>query len=183
MANFPSNFISLGKLETLYYPVGVVLDNTRIYTDKVAKAIYNTFKDQLSKGSTIVFVIRGTSGAILSGIVASSIQDLDPHINMRILIVRKPDETTHGYSLQGISNINKDKDIIIVIDDFIVTGNTIESIIEQLDNSKISLPKYHMLCVGNSIIDLAIEPRGEAWTHRKTISKILQRFTYIVTFD
>lgn len=174
MANLPSNFISLGKLETLYYPIGVDLDNTRIYTDKVAKVIYDTFKDQLSKESTIVFVIRGTSGAIISGIVASNIRYLDSHINTRILIVRKPKEATHGYSLQGISNINKDKDIIIVIDDFIVTGNTIESIIEQLDNSEISLPKYHMLCIGNSITDS---------TNRKAISRVLQRFTYTVMFS
>lgn len=73
MKNFPSNFISLGERETIYYPIGADLDNTRIYTDKVAKVIYDTFKDQLSKESTIVFVVRGTSGAIISGIVASSI--------------------------------------------------------------------------------------------------------------
>lgn len=174
MTEFPSNFISLGKLETIYYPIGVDLDNNRIYTDKIAKVIYDTFKDQLSKESTLVFIIRGTSGAIISGIVASSIQNLDSHINTKILIVRKPNEAAHGYSLQGISTVNKDKDIIIVLDDFIVTGNTIKAIIEQLDNSEIDLSKYHMLCLNNSITDLL---------KHKAISKILQRFTYTVMFS
>lgn len=45
---------------------------------------------------------------------------------------------------------------------------------EQLDNSKIKSPKYHMLCLSNSITDLL---------KCKAISKILQRFTYTVMFS
>lgn len=123
-------FIHLDHFIVVNYPFGVYWKHS--YIQQSAKAIFNTYKEDIEEGTSITFVARGTSGAMIAGAMLNELHNIDPSAKTYILIVRKEeDKSAHCSSLKGISNIDTTK--FIVVDDFISSGETIKAIIQKLD--------------------------------------------------
>lgn len=85
-----------------------------------------------SKFKTIV--VRGLSGIVPGAIVAHT-------MGKNLCVIRKPNETTHGYRVEG-----EFKKPYIILDDFVVTGATIAAIMDTVLEHKTSdLPIFVML--------------------------------------
>lgn len=168
-------FIHLDKFINIRYPFGVYWKDE--YIKQSALAIYNTYKDDISDGYTITFVVRGTSGAMIAGAMLNELKHIKWSTEVCILIVRKDGDNAHSTSLQGIDAIKLSK--IIVVDDFIDSGDTINAILEKLD-SKLNymFPKYDMLCVSNNLAAEALK-KNTCDNYRKWKS-ICSRFEYVV---
>lgn len=145
-------FIHFDHFITVNYPFGVYWKHS--YIQQSAKAIFNTYKEDIEEGTSITFVARGTSGAMIAGAMLNELHNIDPTTKTYILIVRKEEDTNaHCPSLRGIDNVGTTR--FIVVDDFIISGKTIEAVIQALDKQLgVSYPpsnKYDMLYVSNFI--------------------------------
>lgn len=165
-------FIHLDKFISVKYPFG--LHWNQQYIRGCARAIYDTFKTRLQEGDIIAFVVRGSSGAIIAGAIKNEIYHFDNNIAIIIVISRKVDEECHSVTLSGLH-----ADIIIVIDDFIESGDTISNILQDLDTHIKEHPiKYDMLCISNWIEPIILKKNGpnENW---ETYKAICSRFKYV----
>ena len=100
------------------YPVGKnmenLLENTKVFTELIM--------EHAPKDQQLNFLCRGSSGAIIAGIVASS---LPKEYKVIINHIKKKGETSHDNGLR----LNME-DFNIIIDDFIASGRTVNSIYE-----------------------------------------------------
>ncbi len=173
-------FIHLDHFIEVYYPFGVHWKHS--YIQQSARAIFNTYKEDIEEGTSITFVARGTSGAMIAGAMLNELHNIDPTTKTYILIVRKKEDTSaHCSSLKGIDEIGTTR--LVVVDDFISSGKTIEAIIQELDeyfNMVIYRPtnKYDMLCISNSIDAKALKKNSND-NYRKW-KGICSRFKYVV---
>ena len=173
-------FIHLDHFIVVNYPFGVYWKHS--YIQQSAEAIFNTYKEDIEEGTSITFVARGTSGAMIAGAMLNELHNIDPTTKTYILIVRKEeDKSAHCCSLKGIGNIGTTK--FIVVDDFISSGETIKAIIQELDMyfAKVmysSINKYDMLCVSN-FIDAKALKKNSCDNYRKW-KGICSRFKYVV---
>lgn len=100
----------------MVYPIGKNIKNMLSYTDVFLKHILEI----VPKDVRLNFLCRGSSGAILAGIIASQIpKEYETIINH----VKKPGESSHSGDLRL-----KNEDFNIIIDDFISSGETVSSI-------------------------------------------------------
>ena len=168
-------FIHLDRFIVIRYPFGVYWKDE--YIKQSARAIYNTYKNDIYNGYTITFIARGTSGAMIAGAILNELKHIESSTEVCILIVRKDGDDAHSSSLQGIDEIRLSK--IIVIDDFIESGDTINAILERLDSRLNSIfPKYDMLCVSN-YIDASRLKKNKNDDYRRW-KEICSRFEYVV---
>ena len=114
----------------IHYPVGYHIQHNISVIKAMSVTISNLIKD-CSSNIRLVLCCRGSSGAIIAGIIAC---DFPKSI---IYYVRKDEEQSHS---SNAIEINSD-DVIIIVDDFISSGETIfsiyESIMNYADNMKI----------------------------------------------
>lgn len=171
-------FIHLDHFITVNYPFGIYWKHS--YIQQSARAIFNTYKEDIKEGTSITFVARGTSGAMIAGAMLNELHNINPTTKTYILIVRKEeDKSAHCSSLRGIGNVGTTR--FIVVDDFIATGETIEAIIQELDGyfTTANHPnKYDMLCVSN-FIDAKALKKNSCDDYRKW-KGICSRFKYVV---
>lgn len=121
-------FIHFDHFIHVGYPFGVHWKHE--YIQKSAKAIYDTYKEDIEEGTTIAFVARGTSGAMIAGAMLNELHHIDSSVSTCILIVRKDSDTSaHCSSLRGIEVLQEAR--LIVVDDFIQSGETLEAILED----------------------------------------------------
>lgn len=151
-------FIHLDHFISVEYPFGVHWKHS--YIQQSAEAIFNTYKEDIEEGTSITFVVRGTSGA---------------------MIVRKEEDTSaHCSSLRGIDEVGTTR--FIVVDDFISSGDTIRAIIHDLDGYFEVIPhptnKYDMLCASN-FIDAKALKKNPCDDYRKW-KGICSRFEYVI---
>ena len=161
------------------YPFGVHWKHS--YIQQSAEAIFNTYKEDIEEGTSITFVARGTSGAMVAGAMLNELHNINPTTKTYILIVRKEEDTSaHCSSLRGINEVGTTR--FIVVDDFISSGETIRAIIQDLDRQPwVSCPssnKYDMLCVSN-FIDAKALKKNSCDDYRKW-KGICSRFEYVV---
>ena len=172
-------FIHLDHFIDIKYPFGVHWKHS--YIQQGAKAIFNTYKEDIEEGMSITFVARGTSGAMIAGAMLNELHNINPTIKTYILIVRKKEDTSaHCFSLRGIDGVGTTR--FIVVDDFISSGKTIKAIIQELDGyfNMIHHPvnKYDMLCVSNFLEAKALK-KNSCDDYRKW-KGICSRFEYVV---
>jgi hypothetical protein len=173
-------FIHFSHSVDVKYPFGVYWEHS--YIQQSAEVILNTYKEDIKEGTSITFVARGTSGAMIAGAMLNELHNINPTTKTYILIVRKEEEVgAHCSSLYGIDMVGTTR--FIVVDDFIASGETIEAIIQKLDWYFTSVAhhptnKYDMLCVGNSIDAKALKKNSCAG-YRKW-KGICSRFKYVV---
>lgn len=171
-------FIHFDKFIPIRYPIGVHWKHE--YIKQGAKAIYDTFQEDLSQGVSITFVVRGTSGAMIAGALLNEIHHIDPNVETYILIVRKETDTeAHCSSLYGIDKIGATR--FIIADDFISSGDTVHAIIEALDRYLGEIDhryKYDALLVSSAIESSALKKNKcsdyEMW------KGICRRFRYVI---
>ena len=172
-------FIYLNHFISVKYPFGVHWKHS--YIQQSAEAILNTYKEDIEEGTSITFVARGTSGAMIAGAMLNELHNINPTIKTYILIVRKEEDiSSHCPSLRGIDRVGITR--FIVVDDFISSGETIEAIIQDLDSqlriSNHPSNKYDMLCVSN-FIDAKILKKN-SYHNWKKWKGICSRFKYVV---
>lgn len=149
------------------YPVGATFNKNRDYIVEVARNIHTI----AGKEKRIALICRGTSGTILAGAVGYILKKKQHDVN--IIVSRKCEESSHDYGMSGVEFLDtKDKPFSVVIDDFIHTGDTIETILKDID-SNITLPVLDMLCVDNYLSD-------EKIAENPIIYELLQRFNYVL---
>lgn len=104
-------FIHLDHFIIIEYPFGVHWRHS--YIQQCAEAIFNTYKEDIEKGTSITFVARGTSGAMIAGAILNQLNNINPTTKTYILIVRK-DEDTHAHcsSLRGIDDVGVTRFIV-----------------------------------------------------------------------
>lgn len=172
-------FIHLDHFITVEYPFGIHWKHS--YIQQSAEAIFNTYKEDIEEGTSITFVVRGTSGAMIAGAMLNELHNINPTTKTYILIVRKEEDTrAHCSSLRGIDEVGTTR--FIVVDDFIASGETIEAVIQALDRQlRVSYHpsnKYDMLCVSN-FIDAKALKKDSCDDYRKW-KGICSRFEYVV---
>lgn len=172
-------FIHFDHFIDVFYPFGIYWNHS--YIQQSAKAIFNTYKEDIEEGTSITFVARGTSGAMIAGAMLNELHNIEPSTMTYILIVRKKEDiSAHCSSLRGIDNIGTTR--FIVVDDFIASGKTIEAIIEDLDTQLGTFfrptNKYDMLCVSNFIDAKAL--KKNSCDDYKKWKRICSRFKYVV---
>lgn len=172
-------FIHFDHFTAVEYPFGIHWKHS--YIQQSAEAIFDTYKEDIEEGTSITFVARGTSGAMIAGAMLNELHDINPTAKTCILIVRKKEDTSaHCSSLRGIDEVGTTR--FIVVDDFIASGETIEAIIQDLDRqlgvSYHPSNKYDMLCVGN-FIDAKALKKNSCNNYRKW-KRICSRFEYVV---
>lgn len=160
------------------YPCGIYWNSQ--YPQSIANIIFKIYKGWIENDGAITLVVRGTSGAMIAGAVITELHELWSNIRTYVVVVRKPNENSHCESLQGIEEINSS--VYIVVDDFIVTGETIQSILFDLDkhfnqNSKY-VKTYDMLCISTPISkkDLTDNTSDKG----KVYQAIFSRFKHLV---
>ena len=174
------NFIYLDHFITVEYPFGVHWKHS--YIQQCAEAIFNTYKEDIDEGTSITFVVRGTSGAMIAGAILNQLNNINPTTKTYILVVRKKEDISgHCPSLRGIEETDATR--FVVVDDFIASGKTIEAIIRALDMHFMgvvcpSTKKYDMLCISN-FIDVKALKKNSCDDYRKW-KGICSRFKYVV---
>ncbi len=172
-------FIHFDHFIDVGYPFGVHWEHS--YIQQSAKVIFNTYKEDIEEGTSITFVARGTSGAMIAGAMLNELHNINPTTKTYILIVRKDSDTSaHCSSLRGIDKVGTTR--FIVVDDFISSGETIRAIIQDLD-SQLGMDyhpsnKYDMLCVSN-FIDAKALKKNSCDDYRKW-KGICSRFEYVI---
>ena len=171
-------FIHFAHFIGAKYPFGTHWNHS--YIQQSAKAIFNTYKEDIEEGTSITFVARGTSGAMIAGAMLNELHNISPSAKTYILIVRKEGENAHCRSLKGIDDVGTTR--FIVVDDFIASGETIVAIIQNLDRqlgmSYHPSNKYDMLCISN-FIDAKALKKDSCDDYRKW-KGICSRFEYVV---
>ena len=173
-------FIHLDHFIVVKYPFGIYWKHS--YIQQSAEAIFNTYKEDIEEGTSITFVARGTSGAMIAGAMLNELHNINPSTKTYILIVRKDsDISAHCFSLRGIDEVGTTR--FIVVDDFISSGETIEAIIQALDIQLAEIfphpiNKYDMLCISN-FIDAKSLKKNSCDNYRKW-KRICSRFEYVV---
>lgn len=173
-------FIHFDHFITVNYPFGVYWKHS--YIQQSAKAIFNTYKEDIEEGTSITFVARGTSGAMIAGAMLNELHNINPTTRTYILIVRKKeDASAHCPSLRGIDDVGTTR--FIVVDDFIASGETIRAVIQELDGyfantAHHPINKYDMLCISN-FIDAKALKKNSCDDYREW-KGICSRFKYVV---
>ena len=129
-------FPNLIKLDTLgvdiKYPVGSSMTFLLDYCESAASKL-----TQIFPMDNIAFIVRGTSGVMIGGIVASLLMD-KAHICSKVIINRKTNEDCHASNLEGLKSVLNYEEInpfrLVVIDDFIGTGKTIYNIVNDVES-------------------------------------------------
>lgn len=122
--------------DCMTYPVGRNMENVNDYLKVYAEII----KNHVSETETINLLCRGSSGAIISGILSS----LLPEYKTVITHVKKEGENAHA------NYVDTNPDYYnIIVDDFVSSGHTVSSINDRyLEEGG---TKVHMLLVSGCI--------------------------------
>ena len=159
------------------YPIGQYfsLDNFD-YIREAASSINKIFPT-----GKLILVVRGHSGSILAGGIAYILKRKDRDV---LISVSRKAESTHGDNLEGISSCTvSDYTHIIVVDDFVDTGETIETILKDLTERIKDIRVFDMLCVANHWDkDDLTRKGGERGTNRhwEANKRIASYFKYIL---
>ena len=145
-----NKFLKFNVLVDICYPVGTDPRGIHRYCLCATRKIVQRFR--LSKKEDILLVVRGSSGTILAGGILQMMAIYYPDIECKITVSRKSKAHSKSlYSYYGYS-----KTFVVVVDDFMETGNTILNIIKDLDyNSDCTALNYDLLVIANTYRSVA----------------------------
>lgn len=123
------------------YSVGAYFDKNIVYIRNAAKSLYYLSEDS----EHITLVCRGTSGCILAGAVGCILERKGKTVT---IVVSRKHSDNHGENMTGIWSIPRNS-TIVVIDDFVSTGETIDKIVKDLNNYFPHRGNNLILCVSN----------------------------------
>ena len=141
------------------YPIGSYMSTLLAYTESAAQELVKLFP-----GDNIAFIVKGTSGAMIGGLMAEYLVH-NTDVDVGVFINRKPNEDCHASNLECVESIlNYDGNIpfrIVIADDFISTGRTIYNIVRAVE-SYINGPFiFDALVIHNKLIcDEHIDNKG-----------------------
>ena len=171
-----AKFVYFKNACKMYYPIGQYFSSDNFdYIREAASSINKVFPT-----GKLILVVRGHSGSILAGSIAYMLKRKGREV---LISVSRKAESTHGDNLEGISSNVSDDTHIIVVDDFVQTGETIEAILKDLTERIKNMKVFDMLCVANSWDkgDFT-EEGGERGTNRywEVNKRIASHFEYIL---
>lgn len=135
--------IKLESQSAVNYPVSSFIQyNLPIIYDMVEK-----LKNELDPTKDVILWGRGSSGAIIAGIMATRIE------KAKISHVKKNGEDSHSNSVSTTPTDRKNT-INVIVDDFMASGATLNSIYEQMKSHKI---KVHGLCISGTVWTKALK--------------------------
>ena len=117
------NFLELTIKQTIPYPVGRDMPNTIIIVQEMCDNLIMLYKDT----TIIQLVVRGSSGAIIGGLVASILNHI--HI-VKIIHIKKEGESSYSSGIYDLI----DTCPIVIIDDLISSGSTVNEIYKALND-------------------------------------------------
>lgn len=129
--------IKLESVSQLSYPVSSYIQfNIPTILDMVEK-----LKTELDENKELILWCRGSSGAIIAGVMATQIK------NAKISHVKKDGESSHSATVSTTPKDRKNT-INVMVDDFTSTGSTLNAIYDQMKAHKI---KVHGLCISGTV--------------------------------
>jgi len=120
------------------YPVGMNMPQVSSYLEIYQEIIENN----IPKSLELNFLCRGSSGAIIAGILANNIK----WHKTGITHIKKYGEESHHMSI----DVRPDT-FNIIVDDFTSSGNTVTSIYREYINAGGPSSKVHMLLVSGNL--------------------------------
>lgn len=138
------------NIEQIYYPVGAHMDTNK---PKIIAMIKEFKKIREFKRADLNLICRGSSGAIIAAIFAMQLKN-----NCRIVHIKKEGEQSHSAQTSLLPNGKN-----IIVDDFIVTGKTLNAIYKSLTNIEKTPIVIDCICITGSTHTLDFEPRH--WIH------------------
>lgn len=169
-----AKFVYFRKDCSISYPVGQFFSSGFYYIREAASSINKIFPT-----GKLILVVRGHSGSILAGGIAYILKRKGRAV---LISVSRKAESTHGDNLEGISSYISDDTHIIIVDDFVETGETIEAILKDLTERIGDMEVFDMLCVANhwNEDDLTEEGGiGGINKHWEANKRIASHFEYI----
>ena len=171
-----AKFVYFKNACRMYYPIGQYFSSDNFdYIREAVSSINKVFPT-----GKLILVVRGHSGSILAGSIAYILKRKGREV---LISVSRKAESTHGDNLEGISSNVSDDTHIIVVDDFVQTGATIEAILNDLTERIKNMKVVDMLCVANGWDkgDFT-EEGGERGTNRywEVNKRIASHFEYIL---
>ena len=156
---------------SISYPVGQFFSLCFDYIREAASSINKIFP----KGK-LILVVRGHSGSILAGGIAYILKRKDRKV---LISVSRKAEPTHGCNLEGLPSYIPNDTHIIIVDDFVETGETIDAILKDLTKTIENIEVFDMLCVANHWNEDDLTDRGinKHWEANK---RIASHFKYIL---
>lgn len=147
-------FPNLVKLDncsaTLIYPIGSSMKAVLDYSEAAADKLIELFP-----GDNIALIVRGISGAIIGGLIASHLIH-NANIYSKVIISRKPEDNCHASNLEDLySVLNYEGDNpfrLVIADDFICSGNTLYNIIKDVESFIKQSFIFDALVVHNKLI-------------------------------
>ena len=171
-----AKFVYFKNACKMYYPIGQYFSSDNFdYIREAASSINKVFPT-----GKLILVVRGHSGSILAGSIAYILKRKDREV---LISVSRKAESTHGDNLEGISSNVSDDTHIIIVDDFVETGETIEAILKDLTERIKGVEVFDMLCVSNHWDeDDLTEEGGKRGINRywKANERIASHFEYIL---
>lgn len=172
-----AEFVYFKNACKMWYPVGQYFSSDNFnYIREAASSI-----DKVFPTGKLILIVRGHSGSILAGGIAYILKRKDRDV---LISVSRKVESTHGDNLEGISSYTVSGDThIIVVDDFVQTGETIEAILKDLTERIEDMKVFDMLCVANHWDEGDLtEEGGKRGTNRhwKANKRIASHFEYIL---
>ena len=157
------------------YPVGQFFFSSFDYIREAAFSI-----NKILPTGKLVLVVRGHSGSILAGGIAYILKRKGREV---LISVSRKAESTHGDNLEGIPSEVSDDTHIIIVDDFIETGETIEAILKDLTERIGDMEVFDMLCVATHWDEGDLTKKGgKAGINKywKANKRIASHFEYIL---
>lgn len=122
------NFHPLGTDTEIPYPIGCDMAQTLHVIKHMAETFRKAYPEPEKK--TFAFLMRGASGNVTAGILASFL----PEYHIRLYPVRKPHERSHCGQVALLPDTDA---TVVIVDDFMCTGETINAIKEQYPSYEI----------------------------------------------
>ena len=160
---------------SVLYPVGQFFSSSFDYIREASSSINKVFPT-----GKLILVVRGHSGSILAGGIAYILKRKGREI---LISVSRKAESSHSYNLEGIPSEVSDDTHIIIVDDFVDTGKTIEAILKDLTERIGDMEVFDMLCVTNHWDEGDLTEKGGKWginKHWEANKRIASHFEYIL---